>query len=186
MTNHTKKRFLCLFIILTSLLSACVEHEMTDLKKYVSKIKARKNPPIEPIPEYKHIPNYYYGVHKLRNPFIAFIQEKIYIYPPPLPPEKGKPGCPEKPKGRVQTGLERMPLDALQMVGTLEATGTLWALVASKTDGTIYQVKQHDYIGVNEGKIINITHGKIDVLEQLPDDEKCWKKKTTTITMISQ
>jgi len=74
----TKQRFLCLFIILTTtLLSACVEHDMTDLKKYVAKIKAQKNPPIEPIPEYKHIPNYYYGVHKLRDPFIAFMQRGV-------------------------------------------------------------------------------------------------------------
>jgi len=82
--------------------------------------------------------------------------------------------------------LELIPLDALQMVGTLEVAGTLWVLIASKTDGSIYRVKQHDYIGVNYGKIINLTHGKIDVLEELPDEKGCWKKKTTTMTRISQ
>ena len=191
MRNQTKPRILSLFIILTiTLLSACVEKDMTDLKRYVAKIKAQKNPPIEPIPEYKHIPNYYYNVHKLRDPFIPFIQkggERKDIIIRGNESGTSTRNCPKKPNfNRVQVGLELIPLDALEMVGTLEVADTLWVLVASKTDGAIYQVKQHDYIGINYGKIINLTHTQIDVLEQLPDKKGCWTTKTTTIRRIDQ
>ncbi len=191
MKNQIKQRILNLFIILTiTLLSACVEEDMTDLKRYVARIKKQGNPPIDPIPEYKHIPNYHYDVDKLRDPFIPFIQKgekrrDIII--------KGNESgtstrnCRRKPNfNRVRVGLELIPLDALEMVGTLEVAGTLWVLVASKTDGAIYQVKQHDYIGINYGKIINLTHTQIDVLEQLPDEKGCWTTETTTITRIEQ
>jgi len=147
------------------------------------------NPPIDPIPEYKHVLNHYYEVQNLRDPFVILKSTGGRARGPLLKEavKKTSQGCPRNPNfNRVRVGLENMPLDALQMVGTLKVSGTLWALVVSKSDGTIYRLKQHDYIGDNFGKIVNISEEQIEILEQLPDGEGCWKQKITKIHLISQ
>ncbi len=55
-----------------------------------------------------------------------------------------------------------MPLDALQMVGTIQVAekdqnNSLWGLVSSKSDSIISQVRQGDYMGKNYGEIISIS-----------------------------
>jgi len=65
------------FISLISiLLSSCSDTEMADLKKYVANIKAKENPHVDAIPEYRHIPPYFYEVQQQRDPFIPLIDTK--------------------------------------------------------------------------------------------------------------
>lgn len=126
--------------LITILLSACGDPGMADLKKYVAEIKAKKNPHVEKMPEYRHIPPYFYEVQNLRDPFIALIDTKkrgdISLGSESSPGGEKK-ACPSPQSHRIRVGLELMPLDALQLVGTLEIDGTLWALVKSTGDGAI-------------------------------------------------
>jgi len=91
----------------------------------------------------------------------------------------GKPPCPTPEWVYwVRTGLGLMPLDALQMVGTIQVAekdqnNSLWGLVSSKSDGIIYQVRQGDYMGENYGKIISISEKEIEVLQQFRNSKKC-------------
>jgi len=182
-------RFLYLFFILiTFILSACSEQGISDLKNYVTKIKAEVNPPIEPIPPYKHIPNHYYEVQNQRDPFIILMGSGKTKDRPVLgkTAKKTERGCPISPNfNRVRVGLEVMSLDALEMVGTLEVSGALWALIVSTSDGTIYRVKQRDYMGENYGQVVNISEDKIEILEQLSDGKGCWQPKITEIHLTS-
>jgi type IV pilus assembly protein PilP len=180
--------YLFFFVLTTLLVSACDEQGITDLKKYVAKIKAEEKPPIDPIPQYKLIPKYPYGVQNLRDPFIVLVKRtgtRISFNRNQSQTKKG-PVCPRNPiLNRVRSGLELMPLDALQMVGTLKSNGNQWALMASKSDGTIYRVKQHDYMGENYGQIINVSNDKVEILEQLPDGKRCWKQEIMTIPLTT-
>jgi len=191
MTNLTQPKYRYRFgfysLLITLLLSACGDRSMRDLKKEVAKIKARENPHVEAIPEIKQILPYFYEVQHWRDPFIALkdnTQGANVIDIPTNKTTRGKQACPTPDSNRVRVGLELMPLDALQMVGTLKANNTLWALVISKSDGTIYHVKQGDYMGQYYGKIINVSQTEIEVLEQIPDGEGCWKDKISTIQLL--
>jgi type IV pilus assembly protein PilP len=184
-----RMRYVFFFVLTTLLISACDGQDITDLKKYVAKIKTEEKPPIDPIPQYKLVPKYPYGVQKLRDPFIVLEKrtgtERRSFDRNKSETKKG-PTCPRNPiLNRVRSGLELMPLDTLQMVGTLKSNGNQWALMASKSDGAIYRVKQHDYMGENYGQIINVSNDQVEILEQLPDGKGCWKQEIMTIRLTT-
>ncbi len=181
------KNYLFCLSVITTFLSGCSEKGMADLETYVENIKAIENPQVDPIPEYRHIAPYFYEVQNMRDPFLPLIDTKKIVEF--VPGDNDQPdqeqGCPNQPNSnRVRVGLEDMPIDALQMIGTLNEDGTMWALVVSKGEGTIYKVKQGDYIGENEGEIVGISEDQIDVLELLPDGRGCWTHELTTIRVL--
>ncbi len=179
-TLHKKESFkiFCLGLI-TSLLLGCGEKGISDLKKYVANIKAIENPHVDPMPEYQHIPPYFYAVQNLRDPFVPIINTtrnpNVAHFIGANDSKDNQDTCSIRPNSRrIRVGLEQMPLDALVMSGLLEMDGIIWALMISKNDGTIFRVRQGDYIGDNEGKIVDISEGQIDIMELLPDGKGCW------------
>jgi type IV pilus assembly protein PilP len=54
------------------------------------------------------------------------------------------------------------------MVGTLKVGSNFFGLVQSK-DGLVHKVQPGNYLGTNDGKITEITGGKISVVEIIPD-----------------
>lgn len=183
----------CYYIIycglFTLLLTACSDPGMTDLEDYVDEIKKKENPNVESLPTIEQIPNYFYEVQHLRDPFEPLIGNTKTLLTLGESGQKQE-DCPSpEDSHRVRVGIELIPIDALQMVGTLETRDkqgrpTLWALVVAR-DGTIYRVKQGDYIGNSYGQIINISEEEIEIIEQVPDGEGCWKPNQTRISLFS-
>jgi len=171
--------------VLIVLVTGCSRGEMTDLEAYVAEIKARENPSVEPIPPFDIAPGHFYEVDNMRDPFIPVIgadQKQAQST------EVGNTLlCPQPDQNRVRIGLETQPLDSLSMVGILQqADGTLWGLIESKTDGTIYKVRTGDYMGTNYGEVINITENRIELLEWYPDGKGCWLEQTTPLAVASE
>ncbi len=197
-------------ILFTLMLTAC-SGNMDDLTAEVERIKARRNNQVDPIPTFVVVPKFFYptDVEKLRDPFKSFLEETTDSNRNKINPESLQMNCPHPDIYRVRTGLEKMPLDALQMVGILEnqednkpvsvesmaekPAGTetppskpvveFWGLVASKSDGTIYRVKVGDYLGDKDGKIINITENQIEVVELHPDGNGCWAERNVNLAL---
>jgi type IV pilus assembly protein PilP len=67
----------------------------------------------------------------------------------------------------------------------LDSSQTLWGLVVSKSDGTIYRVKTGDYLGNENGKITNISEEKIEVLNLIPDNAGCFIDRQVSIALSS-
>jgi type IV pilus assembly protein PilP len=170
-------------IFLSIGLSGCFDPGMDDLIQEIEQVKQRKNPAVSPIPDFKLIGAYFYEVENMRDPFESLV-DTLTENVPQAGGEQKKANCPTPDPYRVRIGLELVPLDSLQMVGTLQETnGQLWALVASKSDGTIQRVKVGDYIGENYGKIINISEDQIELVELHPDGQGCWMEGTTSIAL---
>ncbi len=169
-------------------LSSCSDKNINDLESYVAKINARKNPHVDAIPEVKQIPPYYYSVQHKRDPFVPILDTKNNLGDKiDLNTRAGKKteDCPDpKDPSRVRVGLELIPLDTLQMVGSLKIRNILWGLLVLRSENTIYRVKTDDYIGENYGRIISISDEEIKVLEKVPNDDGCWDKKETVIHMF--
>ena len=165
-----------LLIIFGLLISGC-GREMRDLEDYVEEVKSREPPGIDPIPEVKPYQSFKYQAHNARNPFDATIfQAKIVqnirktnstISPDP---------------NRTPEFLENFPLDTLRMVGTLEQSGTLWALIQTP-EKTIQRISTGNYLGQNNGKVLKVSDAGIKLEEIIPDGFGGWRKRDGSIAL---
>lgn len=165
-----------LAISITFLLSGC-GREMRDLEDYAEEVKSREPPGIDPIPEVKPYQSFKYEANNERNPFDSSIfQAKIMqniskrnstISPDP---------------NRTPEFLENFPLDTLRMVGTIEQRGILWALVQTP-EKTIQRISNGNYLGQNNGKVLNVSDAGISLEEIIPDGFGGWRKRDGSIAL---
>ncbi len=82
---------------------------------------------------------------------------------------------------RRKESLESFPLDSMAMVGSLNKMGALTALL--KVDNLIYQVKVGNYLGLNYGKITQITENAIQLREIVQDTTGDWIERTASLDL---
>ena len=82
---------------------------------------------------------------------------------------------------RRKESLESFPLDSMAMVGSLNKAGALTALL--KVDNLIYQVKVGNYLGLNYGKITQITENAIQLREIVQDTTGDWIERTASLDL---
>lgn len=72
----------------------------------------------------------------------------------------------------VKQFLEGFNIEIFEMVGILFNVQGIFVLV--KGVGGVYWVRVGDYLGCNDGKVVGISEGKIDVIEIVFDGEGNW------------
>ena len=170
---NNKTLYLSRLLLLSSafLLSACND-DMSDLKQYAAKVKARPAGIVEPIPELTPYRSFVYPQHD-KDPFDSSVlkpKTKQPIF------EKGIDLDPN----HVPEFLEGFPLDSFTMVGTVDRAKTTWGLIKI-TDGTIHRVKVGDYLGQNHGKITSIKEGSIKLKEVVSNGMGGYKERDNSI-----
>ena len=140
-------------------LAAC-GGDMDDLDRYINEIKARPGGRIEPLPEITPYESFTYVADKqnLRSPFV----------PDTLQAAGSAAGGTRPDPDRSREYLESFPLDTLGMVGTLYIGETMYGLVQT-TDGLIHRVVPGNYMGQNDGRILDITDSEIVLVEIISD-----------------
>ncbi|MEK7989786.1 MAG: pilus assembly protein PilP [Thiotrichaceae bacterium] len=176
------------FISLSSLiLGACSGNDMGDLRQYVADIKARQNPQVDPIPSFTIIPNHFYEVENKRDPFrpMEDLQSQD-MQMTNISDQGSQRNCERPDPYRIRVGLERIPLDALDMAGTLlDGQDNLWGLVTSRSERITYRIQVGDYIGEHDGQIIVISENKIEIRELYPDGSGCYIEQISSIALSS-
>ena len=154
-------------LVMTFLLSSCMNSNISDLEQYVHREKSKAPDKIPPLPEVKPYTTYTYNQNALRNPFVS---ENIGM-------AQSIEECPQVT--RAKDALEMVPLDSLTLVGSLEQQGQRWALVKDQ-ESTVHRLKKGARIGQNNGQIIVITESEV-VLQELVSDrlQGCIKRQTT-------
>ena len=139
-------------------LTAC-GGDADDLDEYINQIKARPGGRIEPLPEITpyEVFTYVADAEGLRSPF-----------QPDTPQAAGQSGGARPIENRVREYLEQYPLDTLRMVGTLELGNTNYGLLQT-TDGLIHRVVPGNYLGQNDGRIVEISEAEIQLVEIISD-----------------
>ena len=163
-------------ISLATLLAGC-GREMRDLEDFVETEKSREPPGIDPIPEVKPYQIYKYTASNERDPFdTSIFQAKIV--------EKiRKPNSTVSPDpNRTPEFLENFPLDTLRMVGTMEQRGSLWALIQTP-EKTIQRISTGNYLGQNNGKVIEVSDAGLKIEEIVPDGFGGWRKRDGSIAL---
>jgi type IV pilus assembly protein PilP len=158
--------FKWLFIILISLgvVSGCSSSNSNqDLKDFIAENKRRPPGNVEAAPKLQAYEAFIYDAYRLRGPFdrpvTAELQQLI------ISSSNVKPDF-----SRQKERLEQFDLSSLSMVGTVQKSGLIWALVRDP-DGSIERIQPGNYIGSNHGKITGLSESRIELIEIVSSGE---------------
>ena len=141
---------------LAGLILAGCSGGQSDLQKWIETTKKRPGGRIQPLPDVKPYETFVYNATSMRSPF-----------QPQGPNALNGQGL--RPSSRRNREfLEGFSLDTLKMVGTFKVGNQFYGLVQSK-DGLVHKVQPGNYLGQNDGKVTEITGGKISLIEIIPD-----------------
>lgn len=149
-------RVLIATALAASLLMASCSSKDGELDRFIQKTKKESGGKVEPLPEVRPYEAFSYAARDLRSPF--------------MPGGSGSSSAaslrPDSKRNREY--LEQFSLDTLRMVGTLRLGGGDYALIQTK-DGLVQRVLPGNYLGQNDGKVIDVSATKITLVEIVPD-----------------
>jgi type IV pilus assembly protein PilP len=165
------------------LASGCARSDMDDLEAYVKSVKERKNIVPKPLPDFppEEIYLYPHTYGAMRDPFTP-LEETKKTDVENIEIKTTRPECVRPDPYRKTETLEKYPLDALKMVGTLSENNEIWGLVQDP-EGLIHQVQTNHYLGQNNGKIIYIGESKIELKEVADDGTGCYQERDASLAV---
>ncbi|KII77714.1 pilus assembly protein PilP [Vibrio renipiscarius] len=88
-----------------------------------------------------------------------------------------------QPKPRKANGqLERYALNKLSLKGVMSRNGKNSALVQTPS-GQVVSVRTGHYIGLNNGRVTEVSASYIQINETLPDGLGCWNKRSIKLAL---
>ena len=143
--------------VLCAMAAAGCSGGQSDLQKWIDATKKKPGGRIQALPEVKPYESFVYGATRMRSPF-----------QPQGPSTANGQGGVRPSSRRNREFLEGFSLDTLKMVGTFKVGSNFYGLVQSK-DGLVHKIQPGNYLGQNDGKVTEITGGKISLVEIIPD-----------------
>jgi type IV pilus assembly protein PilP len=161
MNVSTVKKFVPAAMLMLGLALGGCAGDLDDLDEYINTVKARPGGRIDPLPEIKPYEVFIYiaDTDGFRSPFMPDLPQHSANSP-----NSGTRPDPE----RSREFLEQFSLDTLRMVGTLVQGEQNFGLVQT-SDGLIHRVVAGNYMGQNDGRIINISESEIGMIEIISD-----------------
>ncbi len=158
------------------LLGGCVDSNMTDLKEFVASAYKDKKPEIEPLPEIPPYKGFEYSAAEEEDPFNT---DNIITDRPDNVAAGDSPDA-----NRRKEELERYPLDALKLVGTLTQAQKPYVIVQTN-EGTAHRAAVGNYMGMNDGRIKQILplEQKVVLAELVLDPAGRWVTREVEITI---
>lgn len=162
---------LCLLALMTGCDSRidAVNQEMANIRNLAPS-------PIEAAPVFNPVPVFAYSAQQLRSPFLPnSLANELKIM-------SGKRVYPNLSKQKQR--LEYYQLESLNLKGSMKTkTGQILALIQTP-DGEIEKVQVGNYLGVNQGRIVNITPTRIDLLEIVPDGREGYIERPRSLVLL--
>jgi type IV pilus assembly protein PilP len=162
-------------LALIFLLAGCSSSEHTDLDDFMAQVRAQPQGVIAPIPIFKTYQAFRYNAAAMRSPFEVPV--KIREIASLSMSSDVKPN-----QRRAKELLEGFNIEAISMVGTLEQRGTVWALV-DDGGGSVHQVLNGNYLGKNHGRIVEIRHDSIALIEIIANGPDSWIERPRTLKL---
>ncbi len=145
------KTYRVLLIIFSCLEMACNSSADLSLDDYLKRVRSRAMHQPKPIPRLERLDKFHYPVADARlNPFQIKSTKLIRKV--------------ENRKG-IKQPLEEFPLKSLIFVGILKENSETWALI-SRRNGELFSIKVGDYMGENEGRVIEIKDSSLRLEEK--------------------
>ncbi len=157
------------------LLAGCSSPEYTDLDDFMDQVRQEPQGVIAPIPIFKTYKAFRYNAAAMRSPFEVPV--KIREIANLSMSSNVKPNA-----KRAKELLENFNIEAISMVGTLEQQGTVWALVDDGS-GSVHQVLSGNYLGKNHGRIVDIRHDSLALIEIIANGPDSWIERPRTLKL---
>ncbi|GAF56848.1 type IV pilus biogenesis protein PilP [Psychrobacter sp. JCM 18901] len=138
------------------------EQAMTDIRNQPAQ-------PIEPPPKAELVEDFVYSASSQRSPFLP--PSLVNVQGPTTPIDGVRPDI-----NRIKEPLEQYELSQLVFRGVvISPEGQRYALI-QRPDGSVASVKVGDYLGLNDGRIVEITPTQVNLIEIVPDSRAgLWK-----------
>lgn len=156
-------------------LAGCGGSNLDDLVAYTEAVKARPPGPLEPLPEVRQVDTFVYEPGNRRDPFVMDDRSALAASP------RASAGPAPDPLRRKEE-LEQFTLDSLRMVGTLEQDDTRWGLVTTP-EGVLHRVRVGNYMGKNNGQIVQILENEIRLTELVDDGPGGWREQPAGLAL---
>ncbi|MCG2608039.1 pilus assembly protein PilP [Acinetobacter sp. SM34] len=138
----------------------------------------RNQPPlaIEPAPVFPPVPTFNYAAHQLKSPFLpSSLAAELKIM-------SGKRVYPNL--SRQLQPLESYAIESLNMKGSMRSqSGQILALIQTP-DGEIERIQRGSYMGMNHGRVVNITPTQIDLVEIIPDGREGYVERPRSLVLL--
>ncbi|WP_201556594.1 pilus assembly protein PilP [Psychrobacter sp. 72-O-c] len=129
---------------------------------------------IEPPPKAELVEDFVYSANMLRSPFLP--PSLVNVQSPTAPIDGVRPDI-----TRTKEPLEQYELTQLTFSGMIiSPEGQQYALV-QRPDGSVASVKVGDYLGLNDGRIVEITPTQINLIEIVPDSRAGFVEKPQSL-----
>ncbi len=160
MSNHFKKLNILAITAAVMLLTGGCSRDVNDLYTFIETEKASNVGSVRSLPQFKPYESFTYTASELRDPFVSNMEldEDPAMVADALHPETNRPRQP----------LEQFPLDTLAMVGIMEQKDNRWGLIKDPQN-IVHRVQLGNYMGQNEGRIVEITETDVHLVEIVPD-----------------
>ncbi|WP_227431325.1 pilus assembly protein PilP [Psychrobacter sp. I-STPA6b] len=159
--NSSFYRLLC-GLVVTSFLAGCADRVQL-AENSMAEIRNSPAQPIEPPPQPEIVEDYVYNGTNVRSPFLP---QSLMNLQAQIENDEGV--TPDTT--REKQPLEEYELSQLVYHGmVLAPDGVQYGLV-QLPDGLVQSVKVGDYMGVNDGRIVEITSTQINLIEIVPDN----------------
>ena len=165
-----------IFILLLGFMLAACSEEFQDIKDFIKESDKGLRGRVEPLPEVKPYEPFIYNAFDLPDPF----------KPRRTEPVKGAgAGALQPDLNRRKEALEAYPLENLRMVGTLERSKVIYALIKSP-DNNLYRVKTGNYMGQNFGLITDVTESALKLKELVQDSAGDWAERESSLQLLDE
>ncbi len=165
-------------LVAACMLSGCSSEGFDDLAAWMAQVKAAPAGRLDPIPTFTPYKPFDYSATTLRAPFDL----PVLVKPEEL---EGSKVVEAPSTTRAKELLEQFSIEALKMVGTLEKDGQLWALL-NDGQGNVHYVKNGNYVGKNNGKIVATTVSYVQVVEVISDGGNGWVERPRVLELREQ
>jgi type IV pilus assembly protein PilP len=143
------------------------EQAMTDIRNQPAQ-------PIEPPPKAELVEDFFYSASTQRSPFLP--PSLVNVQGPATSIDGVRPDI-----TRVKEPLEQYELSQLVFRGVvISPEGQQYALV-QRPDGSVASVRVGNYLGLNDGRIVEITPTQINLIEIVPDSRAGFVEKPQSL-----
>lgn len=164
--------------VTTLVLAACGSSDRDDLQRWTAEQRTQVKPTVPPISEPKKFTPQAYTEAASFEPFNMQKLTQALRRDSSQPSSSGLI-APEL--SRRKESLEAFPLDSMAMVGSLNRNGQPVALVS--VDKLLYQVRVGNHLGLNFGRITNISETELGLREIVQDAAGEWIERVATLQL---
>ncbi|MFN0296083.1 pilus assembly protein PilP [Acinetobacter albensis] len=170
-----KLKKITLSLLLGMLLVGC-DSRIDAVNEQMANIRNQPPLPIEPAPIFSPVPTFNYSAHQLKSPFLpSSLAAELRVM-------AGKRVYPNL--SRQLQPLESYAIESLNMKGSMRSqAGQIVALIQTP-DGEIERIQRGSYMGVNHGRVVNITPTQIDLVEIIPDGRDGYVERPRSLVLI--